>query len=199
MDDALMADINAMVDDKGHAPVRARCARMLERGCSPVYVGYAVAKRAGCEAFKENLDVLDGRLPQLIERLLWNRFFRGEDNNDIAAAVDRVVAENPIGVTRPEVKYPYMMKSFLCAAYCGLTASTLWDGEARVNGGFITVDEDGSVLANYALESEEFKSYLYKNCYFDDPSTGAKHGDYGYVYREGSDYFFKLNFQIRYR
>ena len=44
-----------------------------------------------------------------------------------------------------------------------MTASTLWDGRSRVNGGFITVDDEGGVLAHYALESEEFKAYLY-NC-----------------------------------
>lgn len=182
MTEELMNEINSMVDDKGHASVMGRCRRILEAGCKPVYVGYAIAKRANCEAFRENLDVIDSRLPRVIERLLWNHFFGNECSIDIPVVVDRVVRDNPLEISRPEIKYPYMIKSFLYASYCGMTASTLWDGEARVNGGFITVDENGLVLANYALESEEFKAYLYKNCYLEFPSTSERHGDYAKVY-----------------
>ena len=92
-----------------------------------------------------------------------------------------------------------MFKSFLYAAYCGMTASTLWDGTSQVNGGFIKVNASGNVLAHYALESDAFKSYLYNNCYLEFPSTDEGHGNYGKVYMENGEYFFRLNFQIRYR
>lgn len=92
-----------------------------------------------------------------------------------------------------------MVKSFLFASYCGMTASTLWDGEGEVNGGFINVDENGKVLAHYAMESEEFKSYLFNNCYLEFPSTSEKHGDYAKVYEVDGEYYYHLNFQIRYR
>ena len=91
------------------------------------------------------------------------------------------------------------MKSFLYAAYCGMTASTLWDGKGEVNGGFITVTKEGDVIANYALESEAFKAYLFNNCYLEFPSTSSNHGDYAKVYKENDEYYFNLNFQIRYR
>jgi hypothetical protein len=91
------------------------------------------------------------------------------------------------------------MKSFIYAAYCGMTASTLWDGKSQVNGGFIKVKANGEVLAHYALESDAFKSYLYNNCYFEWPSTKKEHGFYGNVYKEDNEYYFRLNFQIRYR
>ena len=194
-----MEDINGIVDDRGHVAVGSRCSAILERGLVPVYVGYALAKRAGCEAFKDNLDIIDPRLPLVIERMLWNHFFEGDATIDIPDVVGRIIRENPCEITRPEVKYPYMVKSFMYAAYCGMTASTLWDGNGQVNGGFITVDEDGSVLAHYALESEEFKAYLYNNCYLEFPATSKGHGDYAKVYEEGGKYYFHLNFQIRYR
>ena len=194
-----MEAINAVVDDKGHVAVGGRCAEILERGLRPVYVGYALAKRSGCEAFKDNLDIIDPRLPLVIERMLWNHFFQGDPAIDMPDVVDRIIHENPCGITRPEVKYPYMIKSFMYAAYCGMTASTLWDGTGQVNGGFITVDEAGSVLAHYALESEEFKAYLYNNCYLEFPATSKGHGDYAKVYEENGEYYFHLNFQIRYR
>lgn len=92
-----------------------------------------------------------------------------------------------------------MIKSFLYAAYCGMTASTLWDGTAQVNGGFITVEENGEILANYALDSEEFKAYLFNNCYLEFPATSKGHGDYAKVYERDGEFYFNLNFQIRYR
>lgn len=199
MTKGLMDEINGLVDDKGHAAVSARCQRLISSGCSLGYVGYAFAKKAGCEAFKENLDLIDPRLPLVIERILWNHFFMNQDGNDVTDVVDRIIEQNPCGITRPEIKYPYMIKSFLYAAYCGMTASTLWSGKSDVNGGFIMVGDDGEVLAHYALESEDFKAYLYNNCYLEFPATSKKHGDYAYVYEEDGRYFFKLNFQIRYR
>lgn len=194
-----MKEINALIDAKGHAAVNDRCSEIIQRKIRPVYIGYAIAKRAKCETFRENLDVIDPRLPQVIERMLWNHFFECDPTVNIPNVVERIIADNPCNATRPEVKYPYMIKSFLYAAYCGMTASTLWDGNGNVNGGFITVDEDGSVLAHYALESEEFKDYLYNNCYLEFPATSKKHGDYAYVYEEAGEYYFHLNFQIRYR
>ena len=194
-----MESINAIVDDKGHVAVGSRCSEILNRGLKPVYVGYAIAKRAGCEAFKENLDIIDPRLPIVIERMLWNHFFEGDSTIDIPDVISRIIQENPCDVMRPEIKYPYMIKSFMYAAYCGMTASTLWDGSGQVNGGFITVGEDGSVLAHYALESEEFKAYLYNNCYLEFPATSKGHGDYAKVYEEDGEFYFHLNFQIRYR
>ncbi len=194
-----MDEINSIVDDKGNVAVGARCAKILELGIKPEYAGYAWAKRAKCQAFRENLDVIDPRLPLVIERLLWNHFFEGDPIVDLRSVVGRIVNENPLGISRPEIKYPYMIKSFLYAAYCGMTASTLWDGKSQVNGGFITVDEDGGVLAHYALESEEFKEYLYNNCYLEFPSTSERHGDYAKVYEIDGEYYFNLNFQIRYK
>lgn len=194
-----MYEINNIVDSHGHAAVGARCAEILARGLNPHYVGYAEAKRARCQAFKENLDIIDPRLPRVIERMLWNHFFEGDSTIDIPDVIARIIRENPCDVSRPDVKYPFMIKSFLFASYCGMTASTLWNGEGEVNGGFIIVDEDGKVLALYAMESEEFKAYLYNNCYLEFPSTGKGHGDYAKIYEENDEYYFNLNFQIRYR
>lgn len=198
-DRARMEKVNGIVNDKGHAAVMDRCEEILAGGCSPVYDGYALARRAGCEVFKDNLDLIDPRLPIVIERLLWNHFFGAQTSVDLPVIVQQVVEQNPCDIARPEVKYPYMVKAFLYAAYCGMTASTFWDGRAEVNGGFITVDENGQVLAHYALESEAFKGYLYNNCYLEFPSTGKDHGDYAYVYEVDGDFYFNLNFQIRYR
>ena len=54
-------------------------------------------------------------------------------------------------------------------------------------------------MAHYALESDAFKTYLYNNCYLEFPATDEGHGYYAKVYKENGDYYFRLNFQIRYR
>ena len=199
MTDELMEKINSIVDDKGHASVSKRCDMLIENNCEMKYYGYAMAQRTGCATFKENLDLIDPRLPYVIERILWNHFVKHNPKVDLDTVTQAIIDENPCKLTRPEVKYPYMIKSFLYAAYCGMTASTLWDGDSQVNGGFIKVKENGEIIAYYALESGSFKSYLYRNCYLEFPSTDEKHGDYAKVYKEGQEYYFRLNFQIRYR
>ena len=199
MNDTLMEEINAMVDVHGHSAVSDRCDALLNNGCELTFVGFPVAKKAKCVAFKENLDLINPRLANVIERMLWNHFFKHESYVNLEEVMQTIIRENPCGLTRPEEKYPYMLKSFLYAAYCGMTASTLWDGNSQVNGGFIKVKRNGEVLAHYALESDAFKSYLYKNCYLEFPSTDEGHGFYAKVYKEDGKYYYRLNFQIRYR
>ena len=198
MTDELMVQINNTLNSKGKVAVSDRC-RIIKDNCGIEFFGYPVAKQAKCKAFQENLELLNERLPFVIAEVLKNHFFNNESDTDIDKVIETVVRENPCKINRPEVRYPFMMKSFLYASYCGMTASTLWDGKSNVNGGFITVDEDGEVLAHYALESDSFKEYLYKHCYLEFPSTSSGHGDYGSVYKENGEYYFKLNFQIRYK
>lgn len=131
--------------------------------------------------------------------MLWNHFFEHETRTDLEIITKNIVLKNPCEISRPEIKYEYIIKSFLYAAYCGMTASTLWDGDSKVNGGFIKVSADGDVVAYYALESDAFKSYLFKHCYLEFPSTDEKHGNYAKVYKENGEYYFRLNFQIRYK
>lgn len=199
MNDELMEEINSMFDDKGHTSVAERCNALLENGCEFEFVGFPVAARAGCRTFEENLDMLNPRLGPTIDFILRTHFLTDSTARDVEDMVDLVIEHNPCRLSRAEEKYPYMMKSFLYASYCGLTAGTLWDGKSQVNGGFIAVDEKGNVTANLALESEGFKSYLFKHCYFEWPATSEGHGNYAKVYREGNDYYFRLNFQIRYK
>lgn len=199
MNESLMNQINSMVDAKGHASVSGRCTALKENGCKLEFVGYEYAVRAKCHAFQENLDNINPRLIKVIERMMWNHFMEGQTEIDIVPVTDRIITENPCRISLGESKYPYMIKMFLYSAYCGMTASTLWDGRNNVKGGYITVKETGEVVANYALESESFKNFLFNNCYLDFPSTDPKHGDYGRVYEENGEYYFKLNFQVRIR
>lgn len=116
----------------------------------------------------------------------------------ISSIGDWLIRENPCKTGRPEVDYPFMIKSFLYAAYCGLTADAPWDGKSNVNGGLITVGHAGKMVAFDALDDDASKSYLYNHCYIDFPSTERSHGNYGYVYQEDGRYYFDMNFQVRF-
>lgn len=199
MNDELMKDVNTLIDREGHVDVMKRCDKLLNSGCEMTFVGYPIVENAGCRVFEENLDLISPRIGKIIEQILWNHFIDKDSRQDIKDVMQAIIEKNPCGLSRPEVKYPYIMKSFLYAAYCGMTASTVWDGTNQVNGGFIKVSADGEVLVHYALESDAFKSYLYEHCFLDFPSTSEGHGNYAKVYKENGEYFFRLNFQIKYR
>lgn len=156
-------------------------------------------KKAKVRAFRDNLELLNPLLPEAIEWILRDHFFHGNKDVNLPAAVNRLAQANPHQISRPHLKYQYMFKAFLYATYCRMTASTLWDGKGVVNGGYIDVSKTGKITCHYALESDEFKDYLYDLAYLDFPSTNPAHGDYGYVYKINDDYFFNLNFQIRLR
>lgn len=189
--------INSLVDNKGHAAVSDRCEAIKNMGCRMEFVGFEIASRAKCEAFKENLEIINPLLPAVIDKILRNHFMERQTDIGIDAVMQRIIKENPCKISRPEIKYPYMMKAFLYAAFCGMTASTLWDGKSTVKGGYITIKNSGEVVANYAMESEAFKNYLYTHCYLDFPSTDYAHGAYGEVEEKNGEYYFKLNFQVR--
>jgi len=199
MNDELMRKINTMFDKKGNAAVSNRCDAIVKNGCKMEYIGYEYAKKAKCEAFKDNLDTIDPRLPEVMQHILWNHFIRKYGEVDIIPVMQRIINENPCNIKNPQIKYPYMMKTFLYSAYCGMTASTIWEGGNQNRGGYITVKSSGGVVGNYAMESDDFKNYLYNHCYFDFPSTKPDYGDYAEVYKENDEYYFKLNFQIRIR
>ena len=199
MNDEIMNEVNSMFDDKGHAAVSERCNTLLIYGCNFEFLGFPVAARAKCKTFEENLDLINPRLKEVLDFIMRTHFLTNSTARGVEEMVEIVINNNPCNISRGKEKYPYMVKSLLYASYCGLTAGTLWDGRSQVNGGFISVDGEGKITANLALESEGFKSYLYKHCYFEWPATSHNHGNYAYVYKENGEYYFRLNFQIRYR
>lgn len=194
--------VNSLRDDKGHADVLGRVDFLYGCGCTLEFEGYGYCERARCRAFQENLSLLNPRLVQVWQAVMLEHFENGSFTGGgagMSSISDWLVETNPCNIERGEVHYPYMIKSFLYAAYCGLTASTLWDGRSNVNGGLLTIDNEGDILAFSALESDAFKSYLYNHTCIDYPSTSRGHGNYGSVYEEDGKNYFALNFQIRFK
>jgi type II restriction enzyme len=88
------------------------------------------------------------------------------------------------------------IKKFLSAASMGFKAATVWSGYPEDFGGMLLVKRDGDVLFYYLYNMKKFEQYLFNNLRFETPSA-TRHG-FGQVYKEGNDFFIKLNLQIRY-
>lgn len=198
----LMDEINSIfeVDSSGEkfVPVMTRFQALANNGVKLTFAGFPIHKRKKIQVFCENLEILNPRLPLYFDTALRGLLSQACPSRDVPTVTDYVSQINPAHVKRPHEVYEYMIKSFLYAAYCGLTAGTLWNGKSNVNGGFIRVAADGEVLAFYALESDSFKQYLFDNSLIDLPATDKSHGNYAEVYEENGKYYFRLNFQIRY-
>ena len=78
-----------------------------------------------------------------------------------------------------------------------MTPGKDWDGIEAATGGYIIVKRDGDVLCYHIYNRDFFEAYLLKNAAFDRPS--ATRHDYGYVYKDGDNYFIDLNIQIRFK
>lgn len=190
--------INSIVSAKGKRLVRDRWLA-INGLCSPKFIGFRYSRKMGCRPFNENLELINPRLVNVLAFILDAIFAKRCESMRISDIAEFLTKENPLKLNRPAEKYSYMLKNFLYASYCGLTATKFWDGLSEVNGGFIRISPQGEVLAFYALESDKFKQYLYDNCYLTTPSTSETHGDYGEVFTdELGRFMFRLNFQIRY-
>lgn len=203
--DEMAEYVNSVCDKRGHADVSGRIQFLKSRGCSLQFERYSYCTRAACRAFEESLDLINPRLIDLWSSVVAAHFEQGvfgKDScygNTMNDVVNWLVDNNPCKIAMHlREKYEYMIKTFLYAAYCGLTASAVWNGKSDVNGGLITVDGNGELLAYNALDGEVFKSYLFNHCVLDYPSTDQKHGNYGSVFKDGCVYYLALNFQIRF-
>ena len=135
MTPAFMAHINSIFTSKNSVAVIDRCKAMLAAGVKMKYRGFAEAPKAKARTFYENLLLINPLLPEVLAWILLGLYTERFPSRDVKTIVQELVAKNPLGISRPEVRYPYMIKQFLYAAYCGMTAGQFWDGQSEVNGG----------------------------------------------------------------
>lgn len=104
----------------------------------------------------ENLELLNERLPFVVEKLFDYVCECKNSRMLLTEAVQRLVCENHCQLTRPEVKYPYMIKELLYASYCGMGDRELWDGRYKVKYDLLGVGN--------SLTPDELKEALYEQC-----------------------------------
>lgn len=143
--------------------------------------------------FKENLEFVDSRMPEIVSNLLLIAYKNGVKK--LPKAVELLKRENPLGYSNPNM-YEYKVKKLLCACALGMTPEKHWEGAEDANGGYIVVKNDGHVLCYHIYNRTDFEQYLYDYTCFDTPSTTRY--DYMSLYEEDGVYKLKLNLQIRF-
>jgi hypothetical protein len=74
--------------------------------------------------------------------------------------------------------------------------SKVWTGQYDATGGYLIIKENGDVLCYHIYNRNEFENYLFNNTKLDTASS-SRH-DFGTVYEENGELYFKLNLQIRF-
>ncbi len=125
--------------------------------------------------FEWNLDLLDNRIINVLGEALLAVY--GYSKKDVKSSVINIISyleqNNPLTVHCPELFYKAKFRDFLYASFAGMSAAKKWDGQYKVNGGYIGVKKDGEILYFRALSTHEFSTYLVNNTKIEKPDTGA--------------------------
>jgi len=152
--------------------------------------------KAENETFELNLKLIDSRMAEIISEILLD-FFRGKGSK-IYDLIELIKERNPCSfiLDHSHPFYEYKIKNLLSDIALGMIPTAVWDGLIDATGGIIIVREDGEVLCYHIYNKNEFQDFLLKNLKL-ETSSSSRH-DYGKIYEENSEYYFKLNLQIRF-
>ncbi len=143
--------------------------------------------------FFDNLMLIDCGLPQIVSDALLLYYFN--DCTKTQKMLNEIKKLPHYANYRDDfcvIKY----KRFLRACALGMMPSTPWDDVDEASGGYVIVLPTGELIAFYIYNRSLFDQYLVENTKFERGST-SRH-KYMIIYKEGADYFIKLNLQIRF-
>lgn len=146
--------------------------------------------------FENNLVLIDSSLPKIISEILF-LFFTSSFSNT-SDLVNEISKTNPLGfnLENNHPFYSYKIKRFLTDIALGMMPSKVWIGELDATGGFLVVKDDGEILCYHIYNRNEFEDYLFTNTKLETASS-TRH-DFGMVYEQDGQLYFKLNLQIRF-
>lgn len=187
LSDKDIADINN-IDTR--SKIQDRIHAITEKGASLKF------DKLESPTFGNNLILIDSSLPTLLSEMLY--LFFSSKNSKTIELVEEITALNPLkyDLSLKHPFYSYKMKRFLTDIALGMMPSKVWTGELDATGGYLVVKEDGDILCYHIYNRNEFEDYLLNNSKFETASS-TKH-DFGFVYKEGTNIFFRLNLQIRF-
>ncbi len=147
--------------------------------------------------FGNNLFLIDSLLPQILAFILLK--FNSSNYSTIEDLVRITEEENPLrfDTTDKHLFYRYKIKRFLTDIALGMMPSKVWAGQYEATGGYLIVKSDGDVLCYHIYNKNEFEDYLFSNTKLETASS-SKH-NFGEVYKEDENYYFKFNLQIRFK
>lgn len=187
LDSGLIQKINK-IDTK--AKIRERISAIAEAG------GRLKFHAIDSEIFEKNLRKIDTVMPEIMAEILLAYF------SDYGADFPTLIQHLETSGTKiltfnlSSEDIAYKIKSLLNNSALGMVPASAWDGNLRAHGGVIVVREDGEIVCYHLYNAESFRNYLFNNTKLDSPS--ATRHDYGELYIENGETFFKLNLQIRF-
>lgn len=146
--------------------------------------------------FGNNLTLIDSFMPGLLAEMVV-KFFSSNKTTTLEL-IDSIAEENPLcfNMDSKHPYYSYKIKRFLTDIALGMMPSKVWTGELDATGGYLVVKEDGEVLCYHIYNRNEFENYLLHNTKLETASS--RRHDFGTIYEENGEHFFKLNLQIRF-
>lgn len=147
--------------------------------------------------FANNLVLIDSALPKIIAESLL--LFFTSTFSTIVELTNQISVKNPLDYNF-ETNHPfysYKIKRFLTDIALGMMPSKVWTGELDATGGYLIVKENGEVLCYHIYNRNEFEDYLFTNTKLETASS-TRH-EFGKIYEEKGQLYFKLNLQIRFK
>lgn len=146
--------------------------------------------------FQNNLVLIDSALPKIISEILL--LFFTSNHSKITALVTEISQKNPLAydLENNHPFYIYKIKRFLTDIALGMMPSKVWTGELDATGGYLVVKSDGDVLCYHIYNRNEFEHYLFTNTKLETASS-SRH-EFGKIYEQDGQFYFKLNLQIRF-
>ncbi|MGQ1890930.1 HpaII family restriction endonuclease [Thermophagus sp. OGC60D27] len=146
--------------------------------------------------FGGNLTLIDSSLPRIMAEIVY--LFFASDYSKTVDLVKELSRINPIEYSDESNHpfYSYKIKRLLTEVALGMVPSKVWTGELDATGGYLVVKDDGEILCYHIYNRNEFEEYLFNNTKLDTASSTRY--DFGTVYKEGNQEYFKLNLQIRF-
>lgn len=192
------AILNGLNTPSGHRDKQKRLRYLKNHGVELEFVDNKIPPGHTVAPFARNLEILRSDMQQILNLAVLAHYTDERDHTKVSDICKILQADNALGVAAPEYFYKKALEDFLYASFGGLNGTSPWDGRTIVNGGYIVVKEDGEVLAHSSQDTAVFRDFLFQETKFDRPDSSDGKWSYAYAYKDGSDWFMDLNFQVRF-
>lgn len=161
-------------DDEGMNSINAN-ASSFAATLSAIKDNYSL-EYAGCrnDVFYDNLSLVDSRMDEIMQNavLITLGYYGNCRSRRLTDICDELSRVNPLRHRHPEYFYAVNFKELLFDSFAGMTASSIWDGQKNLSGGYLDVSPDGTVLFYRAMSDSVFTNYLFTHTYMDFPDKG---------------------------
>lgn len=186
-------EINSIVIKRGEKisrDIRGRILFIKEKGCKLEFVD------TENPIFNSNLTLIDSLLPKIMAEIVLDFF--NSNRSKLIDLVNKVHEINPMDfdISNNHQFYSYKVKKLLTDIALGMVPSKVWSGEYHATGGYLIVKDDGEVICYHIYNKSEFENYLLNNTKLDTASSSRF--DFGELYIDDGELYFKLNLQIRF-